>query len=420
MQPRNQYPRQLHSPEAPLHSEYEARGPYRDTSPPSQSLYQADTNPQRMRRTEDVEQPNRRLADQKMELQFQPERRGQTTAPNRWDDDEPSSPAQQQNARKLHVLQSAVSLDLLSKISRNIERFDPDNPTQSIEMYLEQLNYNLERLPTATDADKLYLLKNTSSSSIRALLDRQPAGERHSYDMACRTLKAWHSESKGSCCTTALHTKQKANENPKTFYERFRKAYFATENQPGGEESPMFKSVFINNLSQSIKPFMTTFANQETMTALQLRDMAYKSWANNNRSQDSNVHVVESDSHLQLEGRELQRPYESRPAYKQHTHQNGDNSRPQQYQNENRSHHNNYGYKQHSHQASDYSTRPTPYQNEHNNPGRHQDNYNKTNKPQEYQQKEKREEDIEIMKKSISDILRKLDEANKKDPSDPA
>ena len=273
--------------------------------------------------------------------------------------------------------------------SRNIERFDPDNPTQSIEMYLEQLNYNLERLPTATDADKLYLLKNTSSSSIRALLDRQPAGERHSYHMACQTLKAWHSETKSSSCTTALHTRQKANENPKAFYERFRKAYFATQNQPGGEENPMFKSVFINNLSQSIRSFMTIHANQESMTALQLRDMAYKSWANNDRSQDSSVYVVESNSHLQLEGRELQRPYEPSPAYKQN-----------------------------SYHARNHPTRPTPYQNDHNNPGQHQNNYRSGYKSQEHQQKRsKHEEDMDIMKKTLNELVRKFDDFTKKDPS---
>ena len=374
-----------------------------------------------------MEQPSRRLDEQKIELQSQPERRAQTTAPNRWDDHEHSCSAYPQNAWEMHNLPPAVSLNLLLKMSRNIEKFDPDNPTQSIEMYLEQLNFNLKRIPRATDADKLYLLKSTSSSSIRALLDRQPAEERRSYDMACQTLKAWHSETKSSCCIAAMHTRQKENENPKLFYERFPKAFFATENQPGGEETSTFKSMFIYNLSQPIRPFMMTFGDHETMTALQIRDMAYKSWANNNLPQEPNVYAVESDSHLQLEGRELQRPYEPKPAYKQHTHQTGNNSTvPQQYQNENRTHHNHYGYNQHSYHARNHSTGSKQYQNEydrpqHNYPGRPQDNYKKTNEPQEYQQKrDKHDEDMEIMKKNISEIRRRLDEANRKAPSDSA
>ena len=118
--PRNQYPRQLHSPEPPLRSEYEARRTYRDPSPPSQSLYQADTNQRRTKRPEDGDQPSRRLDDQKMEPQSQPERRGQATAANRWDNDERSRPAHHQNAQKWHE-HYAVSLDSLSKISRKQE-----------------------------------------------------------------------------------------------------------------------------------------------------------------------------------------------------------------------------------------------------------------------------------------------------------
>ena len=79
---RSQHPRERYSPELPLHSEYEAR-PYRNIPPPNQPPCQADTNPKRTKRTEDVEQLSRRLDGQRMELQFQPEWRAQTTAPNR-------------------------------------------------------------------------------------------------------------------------------------------------------------------------------------------------------------------------------------------------------------------------------------------------------------------------------------------------
>ncbi len=76
---------------------------------------------------------------------------------------------------------SSHSLDLkdLDKLARNVGKFNPSVPnSQTVQAYLQDIDFHLEMRPNVTDKDKLYLLRTTSSPEVRSFLDRQPVTQR--------------------------------------------------------------------------------------------------------------------------------------------------------------------------------------------------------------------------------------------------
>ncbi len=63
---------------------------------------------------------------------------------------------------------SSHGLDLkdLDKLARNVGKFNPSVPnSQTVQAYLQDIDFHLEMRPNVTDKDKLYLLRTTSSPS---------------------------------------------------------------------------------------------------------------------------------------------------------------------------------------------------------------------------------------------------------------
>ncbi|KAK2905329.1 hypothetical protein Q8A67_007128 [Cirrhinus molitorella] len=76
----------------------------------------------------------------------------------------------------------------------------------------------------------------------------------------------------------ALATEQGRQETPYSYFHRLRRAYFGARNEPGMEEDPDFKSLFLRNLHPIVSHHLGISACPHSMPMKQLRDLTQKAF----------------------------------------------------------------------------------------------------------------------------------------------
>lgn len=209
---------------------------------------------------------------------------------------------------------SSRGLDLknLDKLTRNTGKFTPNVPgSQEIKGYLQDVDFHLEMRPSATDKDRLYLIRATSSSEVRSFLDQQPAHTKTDYNLLREALiKEFADPESEQELVAALETKQGRQESFQLFYSRLRQAYFGTHNEQNMEEDVNFKTLFLRNLHPGVSHHLGVLACPRTMSAQQLRDLAHKAYCKQKMASEKSIKtmaVLDFNSQgLALEGAQRQ------------------------------------------------------------------------------------------------------------------
>ncbi len=177
---------------------------------------------------------------------------------------------------------SSHSLDLkdLDKLARNVGKFNPSGPnSQTVQAYLQDIDFHLEMRPNVTDKDKLYLLRTTSSPEVRSFLDRQPVNTKTDYQRLRKALiKEFADPESDQGLVAALETRQGRHDTPQAYYSRLRQAYFGTRNDSDMEDELNFKTLFLRNLHPGISHHLGVLACPRTMNTQQLRDLVQKAY----------------------------------------------------------------------------------------------------------------------------------------------
>ncbi len=177
---------------------------------------------------------------------------------------------------------SSHSLDLkdLDKLARNVSKFNPSVPnSQTVQAYLQDIDFHLEMRPNVTDKDKLYLLRTTSSPEVRSFLDRQPVNTKTDYQRLRKALiKEFADPESDQGLVAALETRQGRHDTPQAYYSRLRQAYFGTRNDSDMEDELNFKTLFLRNLHPGISHHLGVLACPRTMNTQQLRDLVQKAY----------------------------------------------------------------------------------------------------------------------------------------------
>lgn len=150
-------------------------------------------------------------------------------------------------------------LHQLRELTQDTEVFNPDSPGSNIELYLKDVNYSLSYIPEANMADKLLLLRKTTSHSVHGFWEWQHPAVAENYYELFRALRAEYTmyQNPSASCLSALQIRQNHYETQREYYECLHRVYFAGTDSPREEEDIMFKSLFISNLHPAIKKLLS-------------------------------------------------------------------------------------------------------------------------------------------------------------------
>uniref|UniRef100_A0AAV2LUP6 Receptor for retinol uptake STRA6 n=1 Tax=Knipowitschia caucasica TaxID=637954 RepID=A0AAV2LUP6_KNICA len=136
------------------------------------------------------------------------------------------------------------------RIARHITRFDPRPgiPTNT-RSYLRVVEFHADRIPHASQDDKIFLIRLTSNGEVNDFIERQPKAIKHDYNELCKAILAEYSDYGASgTLTAAMAVKQAHNELAECYYHRLRQAFFGNRNYEGMEEdlSPVVLWVLVS------------------------------------------------------------------------------------------------------------------------------------------------------------------------------
>ncbi len=141
---------------------------------------------------------------------------------------------------------SSHSLDLkdLDKLARNVGKFNPSVPnSQTVQAYLQDIDFHLEMRPNVTDKDKLYLLRTTSSLKYAASWTGSLLTQRLIINGCEKPFKEFADPESDQGLVAALETRQGRHDTPQAYYSRLRQAYFGTRNDSDMEDELNFKTL---------------------------------------------------------------------------------------------------------------------------------------------------------------------------------
>lgn len=182
--------------------------------------------------------------------------------------------------------------------------------------YLREVNRCLRDLPHASQPEKLKLIWKTTTRSVHAFMGTLPPETRDCYPDLCEALREEYSlyPDPAAATRSALAIVQKHNESPRDYYRRLRTAYSQGQNAPGLENDPMFKSLFLSNLHESVRYEVTMHCRANTLTMQEIRKYAQVAWETRrlyDRRCDGDARVLGIEAFetgdLALEGKELPR-----------------------------------------------------------------------------------------------------------------
>uniref|UniRef100_A0AAV2MIT0 DUF4371 domain-containing protein n=1 Tax=Knipowitschia caucasica TaxID=637954 RepID=A0AAV2MIT0_KNICA len=136
------------------------------------------------------------------------------------------------------------------RIARHINRFDPrpGMPTNT-RSYLRVVDFHADRIPHASQDDKIFLIRLTSNGEVNDFIERQPKAIKQDYNGLCKAILAEYSDYGASgTLTAAMAVKQAHNELAECYYHRLRQAYFGNRNYEGMEEDTNFRALVENHM----------------------------------------------------------------------------------------------------------------------------------------------------------------------------
>ena len=135
-------------------------------------------------------------------------------------------------------------------------------------------------LPHETQREKVQLVWKTSYKAVHKCIQSQPPRVRNDYRELCQALKEDFTSTAGeaTAMVAAIQVKHSRREHPRDYYMRLRHAYFQGKNAPPLEESPTFKSLFVNNIHPYVHTHNAVRMWQENHPLNEIRKMTQVIW----------------------------------------------------------------------------------------------------------------------------------------------
>ena len=170
--------------------------------------------------------------------------------------------------------------ELLEFLAKDIEQFDPDNCDHNIDNYFRELDLSLSDVPNATEREKVRLVLKTSSTAVHKLIRSLPSSVTSNYTELRQALVEEFSSTADeiTAIVTASEIKHSRRENPKDYFKRLRHVYFQGKNEPGLEENPTFKAMFLRNLHPCIRTHVVLMTQEGKPSIQQIRKMSQVAW----------------------------------------------------------------------------------------------------------------------------------------------
>ena len=170
-------------------------------------------------------------------------------------------------------LREGIRTRQLESLSKDIERFDPDNRGSNIDDYLREIERCLLDLANPSPREKLKLVWKTTARNVHAFMETLPPDTRDHYSALCQALREEYSlfTDQASATLGAFAVLQRKNEPPSEYYRRLRSAYFQGRYAPGLEEETAFKSLFLHNLHESVRYDITMRCRTGDLTMQEIR-----------------------------------------------------------------------------------------------------------------------------------------------------
>uniref|UniRef100_A0AAV2MP73 ribonuclease H n=1 Tax=Knipowitschia caucasica TaxID=637954 RepID=A0AAV2MP73_KNICA len=194
------------------------------------------------------------------------------------------------------------------RIARHITRFDPrpGMPTNT-RSYLRVVDFHADRIPHASQDDKIYLIRLTSNGEVNDFIERQPRAIKHDYNELCKAILAEYSDYGASGnLTAAMAVKQAHNEFAECYYHRLRQAFFGNRNYEGMEEDTNFRALYLQNLHPNLSQLLGVYACPLTQDIRQLKTLVARAQGKHllktQAKPQTQPSVYSVDNHMELEG----------------------------------------------------------------------------------------------------------------------
>uniref|UniRef100_A0AAV2K222 Uncharacterized protein n=1 Tax=Knipowitschia caucasica TaxID=637954 RepID=A0AAV2K222_KNICA len=194
------------------------------------------------------------------------------------------------------------------RIARHITRFDPrpGMPTNT-RSYLRVVDFHADRIPHASQDDKIYLIRLTSNGEVNDFIERQPRAIKHDYNELCKAILAEYSDYGASgTLTAAMAVKQAHNELAECYYHRLRQAFFGNRNYEGMEEDTNFRALYLQNLHPNLSQLLGVYACPLTQDIRQLKTLVARAQGKHllktQAKPQTQPTVYSVENHMELEG----------------------------------------------------------------------------------------------------------------------
>uniref|UniRef100_A0AAV2LQB8 Uncharacterized protein n=1 Tax=Knipowitschia caucasica TaxID=637954 RepID=A0AAV2LQB8_KNICA len=194
------------------------------------------------------------------------------------------------------------------RIARHINRFDPrPGMPANTRSYLRDVDFHTDRIPSASQGDKIFLIRLTSNREVNDFIERQPKAIQYDYNELCKAILAEYSDYGASgTLTAAMAVKQTHNELADCYYHRLRQAYFGNQNYEGMEEDKNFKALYIQNLHPNLSQLLGVYACPLTQDIRQLKTVVARAQSKHllkpQVKPQNQATVYSVDKHMELEG----------------------------------------------------------------------------------------------------------------------
>uniref|UniRef100_A0AAV2KDK4 Uncharacterized protein n=1 Tax=Knipowitschia caucasica TaxID=637954 RepID=A0AAV2KDK4_KNICA len=123
--------------------------------------------------------------------------------------------------------------------------------------YLRVVDFHADRIPHASQDDKIFLIRLTSNGEVNDFIERQPKAIKQDYNELCKAILAEYSDYGASgTLTAAMAVKQAHSELAECYYHRLRQAYFGNRNYKGMEEDTNFRALYLQNLHPNLSQLL--------------------------------------------------------------------------------------------------------------------------------------------------------------------
>uniref|UniRef100_A0AAV2IYS9 Uncharacterized protein n=1 Tax=Knipowitschia caucasica TaxID=637954 RepID=A0AAV2IYS9_KNICA len=173
--------------------------------------------------------------------------------------------------------------------------------------YLRVVDFHTDRIPHASEDDKIFLIRLTSNGEVNDFIERQPRAIKHDYNELCKAILAEYSDYGASgTLTAAMAVKQAHNELAECYYHRLRQAFFGNRNYEGMEEDTNFRALYLQNLHPNLSQLLGVYACPLTQDIRQLKTLVARAQGKHllktQAKPQTQPTVYSVENHMELEG----------------------------------------------------------------------------------------------------------------------